>query len=82
MRVVLNDRALTRTLTGVGNYIAQLLMHMPETSTDINAVIGEVRQLMQQTLASEGVHVRTDLDARLPTVPADHDRPDWSAFDD
>jgi alpha-1,3-rhamnosyl/mannosyltransferase len=37
-RVLLNDRALCRTLTGVGNYIAQLLMHVrnyaPEVQID------------------------------------------------
>lgn len=30
IRVVLDDRPLRRTLTGVGNYIAQLLTHFPE----------------------------------------------------
>lgn len=29
LRVLLNDRALCRTLTGVGNYITQLLTHAP-----------------------------------------------------
>jgi glycosyltransferase involved in cell wall biosynthesis len=35
IRVLLNDRALSRTLTGVGNYIAQLLLHLPEHEPDI-----------------------------------------------
>ncbi len=30
LRVVLDDRPLRRTRTGVGNYIAQLLLHLPE----------------------------------------------------
>lgn len=29
MRVLINDRPLRQTLTGVGNYIAQLLLHLP-----------------------------------------------------
>lgn len=32
LRVLVNDRPLTRTLTGVGNYIAQLLTHVPRAA--------------------------------------------------
>jgi glycosyltransferase involved in cell wall biosynthesis len=35
IRVLLNDRALCRTLTGVGNYIAQLLTHAPAHAPDV-----------------------------------------------
>lgn len=35
--VVINDRALRRTLTGVGHYISQLLLHLPEVDRRIRA---------------------------------------------
>lgn len=35
LRVILNDRPLCRTLTGVGNYIAQLLVHAPSDAPDV-----------------------------------------------
>lgn len=35
LRVILNDRPLCRTLTGVGNYIAQLLTHAPREAPDL-----------------------------------------------
>ena len=41
------------------------------TSTDLNEVIGEVRQLMTDKISSEGVQVETDLDATLPPALAD-----------
>lgn len=34
-RIVLDDRPLRRTLTGVGNYIAQLLAHLPHVAPDL-----------------------------------------------
>lgn len=37
MRVIIEDRPLRKALTGVGNYIAQLLRHLPEFSPDIFA---------------------------------------------
>lgn len=37
LQVVINDRALSRTLTGVGNYIAQLLLHLPTFAPDVRA---------------------------------------------
>ncbi|MEJ0043959.1 MAG: PAS domain-containing protein [Rhizomicrobium sp.] len=38
---------------------------------DLNEVIGEVGRLMTEEIASEGVLVETDLDAALPSAPAD-----------
>lgn len=35
LRVILDDRPLRRTLTGVGNYIAQLLLHLPTYAPDV-----------------------------------------------
>ena len=35
LRVILDDRPLRRTLTGVGNYIAQLLTHLPRFAPDV-----------------------------------------------
>lgn len=34
-RIILNDRALRQTLTGVGMYIAQLLEHLPDAADDL-----------------------------------------------
>jgi alpha-1,3-rhamnosyl/mannosyltransferase len=36
IRVVLNDRCLRQTLTGVGMYVAQLLEHLPAASSEIH----------------------------------------------
>ncbi|MBU0639495.1 MAG: glycosyltransferase family 4 protein [Planctomycetes bacterium] len=36
LRVILNDRPLRQTLTGVGHYIAQLLLHLPEVTHDVH----------------------------------------------
>ncbi|MFN0137039.1 MAG: glycosyltransferase family 4 protein [Phycisphaerae bacterium] len=35
MRVAMDDRPLHKTLTGVGNYIAQLLLHVPTVASDV-----------------------------------------------
>ncbi|RMF80787.1 MAG: hypothetical protein D6744_07880, partial [Planctomycetota bacterium] len=35
LRVILDDRPLRRTLTGVGNYIAQLLIHLERFAPDV-----------------------------------------------
>ena len=35
LRVVLDDRPLRRTLTGIGNYIDQLLRHAPQVAPDV-----------------------------------------------
>jgi alpha-1,3-rhamnosyl/mannosyltransferase len=37
LRVVVDDRPLRKALTGVGNYIAQLLLHLPEFAPEIDA---------------------------------------------
>ncbi len=37
MRVIIEDRPLRKALTGVGNYIAQLLRHLPEFAPDVFA---------------------------------------------
>lgn len=34
-RIVIDDRPLRRTLTGVGSYIAQLLLHLPRVAPDL-----------------------------------------------
>lgn len=35
LRVILDDRPLRLTLTGVGNYIAQVLLHVPDVAADV-----------------------------------------------
>lgn len=80
MRVAMDDRPLHKTLTGVGNYIAQLLLHVPTVASDVQFepfLCKNVKRIAWQTVldkqakASSGPRsaLATQAGASKPTHP-------------
>lgn len=74
LRVLLNDRPLTRTLTGVGNYIAQVLTHVPRVTAAVSLRPFCLGYLRRQSWPAQSVAANPSPAVPLAPGPERHPR--------